>query len=1366
MLAKVPPKRGDGGSSFRSLGRYIGEERDHVDPGTGEVTRRGVSVETNCLSPETAWAEMWGVAGQNAEVKDPVYHVVLTWQPGEVPTDEQAFEAARKAMESVGLDGHQYVAAVHRDTDHHHVHLMVNRVHPETYKVWDRYRDYYKFDRAMREIELEQGWGRTNGVYAVHKVNGEMVVDWAKPSARAWREDRAAKSAAKLPAKARQMEAMTGNESLAAYVQGEPRRFILQVLKAPGTDWMKLHAALQSCGLEIKPKGQGFALYSATDPKQTPVKASAMAQELGAGKLVKLLGPFQARPPVMAEIAPALDYSTRRPRRDPLVRDAQRITRGKERQALRDRYDAHLAIWKNTKAPAKAELQEKHMAEMADLKARHQVERERIANGESPSDLLAAMNAVTAAVLERVTEMDAVFTMRDLQKELEAFLEQQGKQEDYEDALAAITGSSALVLMHPGGAGEQARYSTKDMVQMERNLVDLAERLHLKSEHGISPGVIEGVLKQFPQLAQEQREAIQHVTGMGHVACVVGDPGTGKTFSVASAKAIWEKAGFRVMGAAPSAKAADGLANDAKIPSYTLASWAMAWKNGQRKLTKRDVLVVDEAGMIETRAMKRLMDEISATGAKVVFLGDQKQLPPIGAGAPFRALVERLGAAELMEIRRQKQEWAREASKQFARGSVETAMKAYQERGAITFTDTIEEARNRLAQRWIEDRQATQGKGSRIILAFRNADVAYLNETIREARKSQGELVNAQPFKAETGQLDFAIGDRIVFTDNNRRLAVQNGALGTVERAEAGKLSVRLDNGQLRQFSDTEYPYVSHGYAVTIHKAQGVTMDKAWKLLTPDLDRALSLVGMTRHRESVECFACRDDFLPKKLRGKEADKLSAEQRDTLAFEGLVKTMARVTPKESTLDFANRRGFDGEKVVRYQLDQGKAFLNAMEVHADPAKGRTLGDKAVAKSVLAMVQAHERQALESRFKAERQSFRAEKPQSFREWVADRAQEGDRAAISQLRGWAYADKRMATQLRREEKLAEQSPNYGTDSREPMDPAKPRVTERISFEVDRNTGTVAYSMDGKPAFKDYGNRIGMAQQQGIYDHDVIEAALRLAVEKFGPEGKVKVTGDNKQFAEETLSVAVYRGVDVQFSDPELEARRLQWVAELREVERAAPDQQQVGEQAPEHDLAATDNPAPELATPRPSLPRMSAFERKAAMEAPAPTLDRDAIVAAAIDQRVLEIHTDRNHTFFDTHGERPEEKQGWLGRRASQREGEAWDVAKREFDAETRQIIDEHTEFLRSDDPKAEQWRAGVLAPAERKYEERYIAWSSKRAQAVQEVAELQAAERQSRRERFMGNESKRQQQEVDKQVARDNPDLNKDSGPDLDF
>ena len=393
MLAKVPPKRADGKTSFKSLAKYACE-RDHIDPETGAVERRECSTETNCLDKDTAWREMKAVSDMNGRVKDPVYHFTVSWPAHEKPTDAQVFEAGREGMKALGMERHQYLAAVHRDTDNVHGHFMVNRVNPETYKAVYPDRDYFKLDKAMREMELRQGWSHDKGPYAVHERNGQKVVDWAKDEPSHRQPDRE-----KLPGKARQMEVMTGNESLTSYAQGQPKKDALEALNKGG-GWQELHEALGRHGLEIRQKGQGFAIHSKTDPEQTPIKASTMAQELGGGKLTKRIGPYQEPRPEIQQEKAKREYSDQRPKadpkRDPNTREEKRDERAAERRELRERYKAFTEEWKTAKAPARAAMYEDQKQRRQALTEKHKSQRETIRTSGLSTEQKKALYSVAA----------------------------------------------------------------------------------------------------------------------------------------------------------------------------------------------------------------------------------------------------------------------------------------------------------------------------------------------------------------------------------------------------------------------------------------------------------------------------------------------------------------------------------------------------------------------------------------------------------------------------------------------------------------------------------------------------------------------------------------------------------------------------------------------------------------------------------------------------------------------------------------------------------------------------------------------------------------------------------------------------------
>ena len=802
MLAKVPPKRVDGKTSFKSLAKYACE-RDHIDPETGAVERRECSTETNCLDKETAWREMKAVSDMNGRVKDPVYHFTVSWPAHEKPTDAQVFEAGREGIKSLGMEGHQYLAAVHRDTDNVHGHFMVNRVNPETYKAVYPDRDYFKLDKTMREMELRQGWSHDKGPYAVHERNGQKVVDWAKDEPSHRQPDRE-----KLPGKARQMEVMTGNESLTTYAQGQPKKDALEALNKGG-GWQELHEALGRHGLAIRQKWQGFAIHSKTDPEQTPIKASTMAQELGGGKLTKRIGPYQEpRPEIQREQAQR-EYSDQRPKadpkRDPTAREEKRDERAAERRQLRDRYKAFTEEWKAAKAPARAAM--------------------------------------------------------------------------YED-------------------------------QKER-------RQALTEKH------------------KSQRETIR----------------------------------------------TSGLSTEQKKALYSVAAFDTAAKR------------------------------------------------------------------------------------------------------------------------------------------------AELNETI-------------------------------------------------------------------------------------------------------------------------------------------------------------------------------------------------------------------------------------------KGEREAFRQERPQSFREWTADRAQEGDRAAMRQVRGWAYQDKRTAKDMHRADAQAERGPHLGTTDNEQHDPAKPRrVTDRVSWAVDRKTGAVDYKVDNRDAFRDTGRRLDYTEQ-GRTDKDSIEAGLLLAREKFAGKA-LRVTGPD-DFRERVLQTAIERKLDVRFADKELEQRRED--GRRQQAERERPDWSQMrgvastGQQAEQRPQQPTQAQQPERRPTAPEQAKEAAQAQPAQQAAPRMTDDEARAVLnrkapAQPNQELVEINAINAHAdgyrqqldkqFREQHGERPDPERagGWIARFAAKNKAEVWDKEHAKIDRQ----VEQRKEHLRSDAPDARQFRAQAWAQAQQQYGAQHTAWEQARERATAHFETNQAKE-----PNMANNEMERKQQQQTQQQA----------------
>jgi Ti-type conjugative transfer relaxase TraA len=509
--------------------------------------------------------------------------------------------------------------------------------------------------------------------------------------------------------------------------------------------------------------------------------------------------------------------------------------------------------------------------------------------------------------LALITNEKSVFDRTDVARTLHRYIPDP---DDFQAAFAKAMASPALVELCPerrdesGRTLESAKYSTKDMIAVERQMADSADRMAESHAFGVSRRHVERAIEARSFLADEQREAIRHVTGPERISSVVGMAGAGKSTMLDAAREAWEAEGYRVHGAALAGKAAEGLEESSGIASRTLASWERGWERGYDRLGPKDVLVVDEAGMVGSRQLSRVIAEADRAGAKIALVGDPEQLQPIGPGAAFRAVAERTGFVELGEIRRQRVDWQREASRAFAGNRTHEGLSAYATHGHVQFADDIAAARQAIVKDAIADMDA-RAEGSRLVLAHRRVDVAELNEAIRAVRRDRGELQKEHSYQTTEGERAFAKGDRLLFRENNRDLGVKNGMLGTVERAEPGRLEIKLDTakgpgtGRSVSVSMADYAAVDHGYATTIHKAQGATVDRSFVLASGSMDRHLTYVGMTRHRDQVTLYAGRD-----------------ESKDVAA---LSSRLSRAGLKETTLDydraaFAERRGVERAIIV--------------------------------------------------------------------------------------------------------------------------------------------------------------------------------------------------------------------------------------------------------------------------------------------------------------------------------------------------------------------------------------------------------------------------------------------------------------------
>jgi hypothetical protein len=328
---------------------------------------------------------------------------------------------------------------------------------------------------------------------------------------------------------------------------------------------------------------------------------------------------------------------------------------------------------------------------------------------------------------------------------------------------------------------EERRWSTPDLLAVEQRLVESATGRTGEQAAVASHEALRDALTAHPTAGREQEAMVRDVCQGGQgVAVVVGRAGTGKTFALGIARHAWQLDGYRLLAAAPTGIATLSLQGEGFEEVATCDRLLGDLDRGREQLDARMVLVVDEAGMVGSRKLARLLEHAHQAQAKVVLVGDDRQLAAIDAGGGFRALRLRLGASELVENRRQHQAWEREALELVRSGLVEEAVAAYRAHDRVVAADSKPAATLALLQDWwVAWQQAEQDPAQEVVvLAARRAEVDRLNTACQELLAAQGRL-GSDRLQVEDRQL--AVGDRVVCGHNAiGELGVANGSRGTI----------------------------------------------------------------------------------------------------------------------------------------------------------------------------------------------------------------------------------------------------------------------------------------------------------------------------------------------------------------------------------------------------------------------------------------------------------------------------------------------------------------------------------------------------------------------------------------------------------
>ncbi len=412
-----------------------------------------------------------------------------------------------------------------------------------------------------------------------------------------------------------------------------------------------------------------------------------------------------------------------------------------------------------------------------------------------------------------------------------------------------------------GAVGVPRRFTTATLARTEQFALALGAAAGRPVPQVPASSAVLELARVGVQLSGEQRQMVLGVASSAEwVVCVVGQAGAGKTTAIRALRGVLEQAGLAVIGAAPSGVAADTLERETGIRSMTLHRLAAsANRNG---LPARCVLVVDEAGMADTRTLTRLLHHASRVDGKVVLVGDPAQLGAVGPGGLFAVLVEQHGALTLAENHRQRDPAEAAVLSHLRRGDPEPYLAWAAKQGRVIVADSFEGARDQLVADWytaICDGASVRGC---LMIAHRRSDAGALNAAARTLLRADGRI--GPDLAPLADGVALAVGDRVLCLRNDRTLEVVNGTRGTVATIrDDGTVVVRTDAGAERALPAAyrSAGHLAHGYAVTGHKAQGQTVEQAFVLASNHADaKEWTYVATTRARDSTRIYL--DDGAP------------------------------------------------------------------------------------------------------------------------------------------------------------------------------------------------------------------------------------------------------------------------------------------------------------------------------------------------------------------------------------------------------------------------------------------------------------------------------------------------------------------------
>jgi conjugative relaxase-like TrwC/TraI family protein len=509
----------------------------------------------------------------------------------------------------------------------------------------------------------------------------------------------------------------------------------------------------------------------------------------------------------------------------------------------------------------------------------------------------------------------------------------------------AFLASEEVVTLGASGKGE--RFTTREVWEIEREALARAEKMRGGgggSSASASLGA-ERVIAERPGLKADQREMIrQLLTEPGRISVVIGEAGTGKTYAIVAAAQAWAREGVALCAAAPTWRAANVMRAEG-LAAQSTASLLAELDRAEvgEGLGRRSVLLVDEAGMVDSASLARLIDHADTAQARLVLVGDYEQLSEIEAGGLFRAIAERGDPITLDEVIRHRFDVEREGAKRIREGCGEQAIRLYRSEQRVIVALDADQRREAMVNDW---HQAHERGEDAVMIAKRNAEVDQLNELARAKMKAAGRLGAGE---VEVGENLFAPGDQVVTRVNDRKSAIYNRERWQLVEVDAANRQVVLQGldqartvvlgadylAQVNPHSGA--PALQHAYAITTYSAQGTTVERSYLAADASMDKQELYVATSRSRGETLIYATPE------VRGDRAEIAPAEFADRGELAHLSEAAVRDRAQRAAHDVAR---LDGLPVEDLQRRRSELSGPAMRESADQERREALAERIAA------------------------------------------------------------------------------------------------------------------------------------------------------------------------------------------------------------------------------------------------------------------------------------------------------------------------------------------------------------------------------------------------------------------------------------